>query len=109
VCWLKPEGFVYDGGLHSGDPAAFPRVSQWLHALDDPVTGAKYAPLRLDPDWWHSRGEWASGGGFAADGAKFTRSAALVVKNFSAGAHDYSPMMELLHQSNPTIDVVLDP
>ena len=110
VCWLKPEGFVYDGGLHSGDPGAYPRVSTWLEALDDPATGAKYKPLILDPDWWLARGKWAeNGGGFARDGAKFTRAVATVVTNFQNGAHDYMPMMELLHQSNPTIDVVLDP
>ena len=40
VFWLKPDDFVYDGGLYSGDPTAFPRASEWLQKLRDPVTNA---------------------------------------------------------------------
>ena len=101
VFWLKPDGFVYDGGLYSGDPGAYPRASEWLMGLHDPGTGHAYGPLLLDPGWW--RGGAADGGGFDPASAKYTRRVEDVVRNMQNGAHDYKPLCELLVQSNPTL------
>jgi len=100
VFWLKPEGFVYDGGLYSGDPGAYPRASEWLQGLQDPATSAPYRPLLLDPAWWR-RGE--ADGGFDPASAKYTKHVEDVVRNMKNGAHDYDPFCELLVQSNPSL------
>eukprot|EP00475_Leptophrys_vorax_P016323 TRINITY_DN2278_c0_g2_i1.p1 TRINITY_DN2278_c0_g2~~TRINITY_DN2278_c0_g2_i1.p1 ORF type:complete len:206 (+),score=61.52 TRINITY_DN2278_c0_g2_i1:65-619(+) len=84
VFWLKPEE---DYGL----------VSQWLTSIDDPVTGEKYKPLILDEEWWKTK--FSKG--------KFTTRKERVVINFKTGDHDYSSVMELLYQSNPTVDPML--
>jgi len=98
VYWLKPQGFEYNGSLYHGHPDAFPKASDWLQSLNDPTTGDRYAPLLLDPQWWN--------GSFKKEDAKYTSASRLIVKNFLNGAHDYAPVMELLHQSNPTLDIV---
>jgi len=98
VFWLKPPGFVYNGSLFHGDPAAFGRASEWLQQLADPVTGQRYQPLRLDPDWWRQS--------FEKHSAEYTRHVDTIIRNFTNGAHDYMPVMELLHQSNPTLDII---
>ena len=108
VFWLKPDSFVYDGGLYSGDPTAFSRASAWLQALHDPLTRVPYSPLKLDPAWWRAGSAAASdggggGGGFDRLSAKYTRDVERVIKNFQNGAHDYDPVCELLVQSNPNL------
>lgn len=99
VFFLKPPGFKYNGGLHEGHPDAFLFASEWLTSLSDPVTGLPYKPLLLDPSWWRTE--------FGSEEAEHSRDAELIIKNFSNGAHDYGPLMELLAQSNPNLDIVL--
>jgi len=99
VIFLKPPGFKYNGSLYHGDPSAFARVSEWLVTCDDPVTGEKCKPLKLDAAWW--RTEWDR------TTSKYTDCVMAIVKNFENGAHDYAPVMELLHQSNPTVVIVI--
>lgn len=98
VFFLKPPGFKYNGDLYHGDPAAFPKASKWLQRHKDPITGKAYAPLLLDPAWWETK--------FDPSTCKHTKAARSVVKNFQCGAHDYAPVMELLYQSNPCLDIV---
>ena len=98
VFWLKPDDFVYDGGLYSGDPTAFPRASEWLQKLRDPVTNAPYKPLQLDPEWWRG-GTWS---------AKHTSKVENIVRNLQNGAHDYKPVCELLVQSNENLVPALE-
>jgi hypothetical protein len=98
VFFLKPPGFKYNGNLYHGDPAAFSNASDWLVTLDDPVSGKKYNPLKLDESWWQT--EWDK------STKKYTSAVMLIVKNFKNGAHDYAPVMELLHQSNPTLQII---
>ena len=98
VFWLKPEGFVYDGGLYSGDPTAFGRASAWLQGLCDPATGAAYQPLLLDPSWWRG-----ADSGFTPGKASYTSHVGTIIKNFENGAHDYNPVCELIVQSNPSL------
>lgn len=95
VFWLKPPGFVYNGNLFHGHPDAFRLASEWLQRQDDPVTGAKYRPLLLEPAWWKTK--------FDPKQAKHYDRVETIIKNFQCGAHDYGPVMELLHQSNPTL------
>jgi len=99
VFWLKPPGFIYNGSLFHGDPTAFARASDWLQQLTDPTTGERFRPLLLDEQWWRQS--------FRKADAVHTRDVGLIVKNFTCGAHDYLPVMELLYQSNPTLDIVL--
>ena len=94
VFFLKPPDFKYNGSLYHGDPGAFEKVSKWLVSLDDPITGEKYKPLNLDEEWWVK--EWDK------STHKYTSAATTIVKNFKNGAHDYAPVKELIHQSNPT-------
>lgn len=99
VFFLKPPGFRYNGDLFHGDPGAFPAASAWLQRLTDPFTGKPFAPLLLDPQWWRDS--------FKASDAKYTRDVRTIIRNFECGAHDYNPVQELLHQSNPTLEIVL--
>eukprot|EP00929_Paragymnodinium_shiwhaense_P004734 TRINITY_DN10587_c0_g1_i1.p1 TRINITY_DN10587_c0_g1~~TRINITY_DN10587_c0_g1_i1.p1 ORF type:complete len:183 (+),score=20.73 TRINITY_DN10587_c0_g1_i1:233-781(+) len=98
VFWLKPPGFVYNGDLFHGDPEAFPRASQWLQRHKDPSTGEPYRPLLLEPEWWNSQ--------FNPRQGKFYTHVNRIIKNMQCGAHDYGPVMELLHQSNPTLEIM---
>mmetsp|Transcript_63572 Transcript_63572/g.196879 ORF Transcript_63572/g.196879 Transcript_63572/m.196879 type:complete len:199 (+) Transcript_63572:70-666(+) len=97
VFFLKPPGFQYNGDLYHGDPEAFPSASAWIQLHEDPATGKPFLPLLLDPAWWKSS--------FKPESARYTRHVGTIVKNFLNGAHDYAPVMELLHQSNPTLDI----
>eukprot|EP00933_Yihiella_yeosuensis_P020964 TRINITY_DN16704_c0_g3_i2.p1 TRINITY_DN16704_c0_g3~~TRINITY_DN16704_c0_g3_i2.p1 ORF type:complete len:180 (+),score=27.85 TRINITY_DN16704_c0_g3_i2:82-621(+) len=97
VFWLKPEGFQYNGDLYHGDPEAFPKASDWLQRQEDPSTGTAFSPLQLDEDWWKTQ--------FDPKTAKYDKKVDRIVKNFTCGAHDYAPLMELLHQSNPTLNI----
>lgn len=100
VFWLKPDDFVYDGGLYSGDPGAYPRASEWLQSIIDPVSGGPYLPLRLDPTWWRSG---VAAGGFDAASAEYSSDVESTLRNLKNGAHDYGPVSELLVQSNPSL------
>jgi hypothetical protein len=84
VFWLKPD-------------MDYNKVSQWLVSVDDPVTGEKYKPLILDPEWWETK---FSKGNFSFQKRR-------IVSNFQSGDHDYSSVMELLYQSNNTLDPML--
>jgi len=95
VFFLKPPGFKYNGDLFHGDPGAFPLASTWIQRHTDPLTGKPFAPLLLDPQWWAT----------SFKNSKYTRHVGTIVKNFQRGAHDYAPVMELLHQSNPTLEI----
>jgi hypothetical protein len=94
VFFLKPPDFKYNGSLYHGDPGAFEKVSKWLVSLDDPMTGEKYKPLNLDEEWWVKQWDKRT--------YKYTFETTNIVKNFKNGAHDYAPVKELIHQSNPT-------
>lgn len=95
---MKPPGFVYNGEIYHGHPDAFPKASEWLQGLVDPATGKAYPPLQLDVSWWKFT--------FDPSAAKHERRVDRIVKNFQNGAHDYGPVMELLQQSCPTLDIV---
>ncbi|CAK0853593.1 unnamed protein product [Prorocentrum cordatum] len=99
VFFLKPPGFKYSGDLFHGDPEAYQRTSAWLQGHLDPATDRHYSPLLLDPAWWQNE--------FQPGTAAYTSSVETITKNFPNGAHDYRPLMELLHQSNPTLDIVV--
>jgi len=98
VFFLKPPGFIYNGSLMHGDPGAFPKASDWLTCHIDPLTGVHYKPLILDVEWWNA--------GFAPATAKYEQCVDSITMNFQCGAHDYGPVMELLHQSNPTLEII---
>ena len=51
-------------------------------------------PLNLDEEWWVKQWDKRT--------YKYTFETTNIVKNFKNGAHDYAPVKELIHQSNPT-------
>jgi len=99
VFFLKPPWLQYNGNLLHGDRDAFTKASDWLVGLTDPVTCEKYKPLRLDEAWWMTQWDRSN--------SRYTDNVKRIVTNFSCGAHDYDAVMELLHQSNPTLDIVM--
>jgi len=99
VFFLKPPGFVYNGDLFHGDPAAFSRASEWLVQHLDPMTDKPFSPLLLNADWWKTV--------FIPANAAFERNVDCIIKNFQCGAHDYGPVKELLHQANPNLEPIM--
>lgn len=99
VFWFKPDNFAISQDPLHGDPAAFPRFSEWIQRFKDPANGCRrYRPLHLDVTWWVSK--------FDTTSAKFEKEAASVIRTIGTGAHVGPPVMELLWQSNPTLEVV---
>lgn len=84
VYWLKPD-------------CDFQKVSQFFQNIVDPVTQQNYKPLQLDNTWWTSTFKQG----------KYTSHGKRVVSNYLQGEHDYTSIMELLYQSNPTMQPVL--
>jgi len=74
----------------------YEKVSKWLTSVTDPVTGQKYSPLKLDDAWWQHSYKSVGTHGYHASGTR-------VVINYRAGEHDYSSVMTLLAQSNPSL------
>eukprot|EP01116_Phalansterium_solitarium_P011233 TRINITY_DN26855_c0_g1_i1.p1 TRINITY_DN26855_c0_g1~~TRINITY_DN26855_c0_g1_i1.p1 ORF type:complete len:176 (-),score=33.89 TRINITY_DN26855_c0_g1_i1:627-1154(-) len=74
-------------------------VSKFIEAIQDPVTGQCYQPLRLDPAWWRNDYKMT-------DSLTRVRPERVII-NFQTGDHDYSSTMELLYQSNRTMLPVL--
>merc|ERR1712039_1164461 len=91
-------GFADPRQVPPADPEVFQNASKWLQSHMDPVTEQPYVPLKLDPSWWRTR--------FKATDKRYTGAVDVIIKNFQTGAHDFAPVMELLFQSNPTLDVV---
>jgi len=96
VYFLKPPSLQYAGfgtGCHPRDPKApaFAGASRWLQ-----LHGFK--PLLLDREWWLSNDR---GDNYASRKSLTGATAKSIVDNFEIGEHDYSPCIELLHQSNP--------
>jgi hypothetical protein len=77
------------------------KVSAFFEGIIDPVTGEHYKPLILDNNWW--RKEYRP----ATSKNRPPPSGERVILNYLEGAHDYYPTMELLSQSNPTLQPVL--
>jgi len=98
VYFLKPPSLEYKGfgyGCHpiSHSAPVFQGVSTWLesHGLE---------PLILKRDWW-------LGDGYASRKSHTGVTGRAVVNNYEIGEHDYDPCVELLGQSNPTLDPVV--
>ena len=49
VYFLKPNELGIPDDEIVGD---YKKVSEWLERINDPVTGEKYKPLKLDENWW---------------------------------------------------------
>ncbi|MFI6151068.1 hypothetical protein ACIBCA_00010 [Kitasatospora sp. NPDC051170] len=73
----------------------YKKVSAWIERITDPVSKGNYLPLILDESWWLTE--------FNPKDAKFAKDAQQIIDNFKQGEFDYDSVMELLHQSNPTI------
>jgi hypothetical protein len=80
---------------------SYAQVSAWLQTITDPVTGQKYGPLKLDAAWWKAN--------LTVKTRHFYTNSDRVIQNFKLGEHDYDATMELLVQSNPTLNPVLKP
>lgn len=101
VYFLKPPSLEYKGfgkGCHPPDPLApaFHNVSAWLESH-----GLK--PLLLTRRWWLTDKR-----GYAGRESRTGSTARNVVENYEIGEHDYGPCIELLYQSDHTLDPVLD-
>jgi len=102
VYFLKPSSLDYKGfgeGCHPPDPLApaFHGVSAWLERHD-------LKPLLLTRKWWLS-----DKCGYTSRESRTGTTARTIVENYEIGEHDYDPCIELLYQSNPTLDPVLNP
>jgi hypothetical protein len=92
VFWYKPERDLS-------------KLSSFLEALMDPVTGSPYQPLLLDSQWWRVR--------FKPAEARFCHAPARVVASISASSREGSDeldlvaLQELIYQSNPTLAPII--
>jgi hypothetical protein len=84
VIWLKP-----DCDYHI--------VSKQIQQIEDPVTSQKYNALNLNDQYWKK--EFTKG--------RYTNKGESVLVNYKLGEHDYYPVMELLYQSNQTMEPIL--
>lgn len=84
--WLKPD-------------CDYSKVSKFFESIMDPITGQYYQPLLLDDNWWKNE--------FKKVKHKNTSSGTRVMINYQTGDHDYSSVIELLYQSNPTLEPML--
>eukprot|EP00949_MAST-11_sp_MAST-11-sp1_P005116 g5116.t1 len=69
------------------------RVSSWLHALENPVTGKPFEELQLKPHWW--RLYW----GQTAHPCTYTRSAEKIKLAMMRGNFDLATAAEILYHS----------
>jgi len=86
VHWFKPEN-------------SYRKASDFLEGVQDPVSQENYLPLVLDEDWWKKDFNTAEG--------KYTSNVDQIVQNFKSGDFDYDAVMELIYQSNPTLQPTL--
>ena len=82
-------------GTHEGDWKA---LSTWLTNIYDPVKRSRYNALRLDMNWWRNKWDPTT--------ARFTQSVDKIIWTYARGTSDLNSMMEVLHQSNPSLRVV---
>lgn len=87
VFFLKPDTLGIPDVDVVGD---YEGASAWLQGLG-------YNPLLLDSSWWETE---FKGGKHLTDGAE-------VVRNYSAGLHDYPAVLELLQQSDERLRPIL--
>mmetsp|Transcript_8036 Transcript_8036/g.9976 ORF Transcript_8036/g.9976 Transcript_8036/m.9976 type:complete len:177 (-) Transcript_8036:85-615(-) len=85
VCWLKPE-------------KDYRKVSDFFCGLTDLSTGKPYAPLQLSKTFWED---------IPREKLKYTNQGIRVYYDAKQGSHDYSSVMELLYQSNPSLHPIL--
>jgi hypothetical protein len=94
VFWFKPERDLR-------------RLSEFFEQHMDPVTGAPYQPLLLDPSWWRVK--------FMRTCAKYVHNPSKVVaciqhlmeeSSDKLGDLDIPALQELLYQSNPTLEPI---
>jgi len=97
VYFLKPPSLKYKGFGYGCHPInhlapAFQGASTWIesHGLE---------PLILTRDWW-------LGDGYDLNKSHTGVTGRDVVDNYEIGEHDYNSCIELLSQSNPTLDPV---
>uniref|UniRef100_A0A7S2ITG6 Uncharacterized protein n=1 Tax=Zooxanthella nutricula TaxID=1333877 RepID=A0A7S2ITG6_9DINO len=84
-----------DASADGGDLAD---ASTWLQSHIDPVTQRPYLALQLDPLWWQRRRQTAT--------PRFVASITSIADALQAGPVQLMHVMELVYQSNPTINVV---
>lgn len=95
----------------------FKRLSSMFAKIDDPITGNKYHPVQVAPNWWRTLGghlgEWD--GPACADGQskhsldehpRFIRQCNKMASILASGSFDHIPVMEILHQSNRTLEFI---
>jgi len=84
--WFRPEN-------------SYKKASEFLENIQDPVSSENYLPLVLDEDWWRTD--------FDSTQGKYTTNVDQVVQNFKSSDFDYDAVMELIYQSNPTLQPTL--
>ena len=84
------------------DKPKFTALSNFLSRQTDTQTGEKYKALHLKEFWW------AQSWGGVSHPARFTKSKDKVVSNYKSGSFDENSVAELIHQSNPNLEPIIE-
>jgi hypothetical protein len=84
------------------DKPKFTALSNFLTRQTNTKTGERYKALHLKEFWW------AQSWGGSSNPARFTKSKEKVVSNYKSGSFDENSVAELLYQSNPNIEPIVE-
>ena len=84
------------------DKPKFSSLSKFLTQHTHTQTGKRYSPLHLKDFWW------AQSWGGSVNPPRFTKSKEKVISNYKSGSFDENSISELLYQSNPNIEPIVE-